>query len=378
MLRVLELFAGIGACSKALENLGIKHEIVDAVEIDKYAIAAFNAIHGTSFEPQDITKWDKDVECDLIMHGSPCQDFSIAGKQAGGDEGSGTRSSLMYETLRIVEKLRPKYVIWENVKNLLSQKHRHNFDAYLEAMDKLGYTNYYQVLNAKDYGVPQNRERVFTVSIRLDTPYATLFQFPPRRPLTRRLKDVLEDVVEERYYLKKTNNIVFSEKRVHWDNSGKGYGSQQDRAVYADGLAPTLSRCNEHGDKAQVCIIASRDNYVVEPTGGVCIKTANKKGHDMATDGDGVDLGYPDSKTRRGRVGHGVCKTLPTSDSQGVLDGSRIRKLTPKECYRLMGFDDASFERASKVISRTQLYKTAGNSIVVPVLEAILKELLCK
>lgn len=96
----------------------------------------------------------------------------------------------------------------------------------------------------------------------------------------------------------------------------------------------------------------------------------------MAIDGDGIDLGYPDSKTRRGRVGHGVCKTLPTSDSQGVLDGFRIRKLTPRECYRLMGFDDASFDRASKVISNTQLYKTAGNSIVVDVLQAILKNLL--
>ena len=159
MLRVLELFAGIGACSKALTNLGIEHEIVDAVEIDKYAVQSFNAIHGTNFEPQDITKWDKDIECDLIMHGSPCQDFSAAGKQAGGDKGSGTRSSLMYETLRIVEKLKPKYVIWENVKNLLSKKHRHNFDAYIETMNQLGYVSRYQVMNAKGYGVPQNRER---------------------------------------------------------------------------------------------------------------------------------------------------------------------------------------------------------------------------
>lgn len=157
-LKVLECFAGLGACSKALTNLGIEHEIVDAVEIDKYAIASFNAIHGTNFEPQDITTWDKDIKCELIMHGSPCQDFSVAGKGAGGDEGSGTRSSLMYETLRIVEKLKPKYVIWENVKNLLSAKHRHNFDAYLERMTELGYKNYYQVLNAKDFGVPQNRE----------------------------------------------------------------------------------------------------------------------------------------------------------------------------------------------------------------------------
>lgn len=113
MVKVLELFAGIGACSKALENLGIPHEIVDAVEIDKYAIKSFNAIHGTFFEPQDITKWDKDIQADLVMHGSPCQDFSVAGKQAGGDKGSGTRSSLMYETLRIVGRLKPKYVIWK-------------------------------------------------------------------------------------------------------------------------------------------------------------------------------------------------------------------------------------------------------------------------
>ena len=165
-LQVLELFGGIGACSKALERLGIEFEIADYVEIDKYAVKSFNAIHGTNFIPQDITKWDKDIPVDLIMHGSPCQDFSIAGKQAGGDEGSGTRSSLLYETLRIVEKLKPTYVIWENVKNLLSKKHRHNFDAYLAAMEKLGYKNYYQVLNAKNYGIPQNRERVFTVSIR--------------------------------------------------------------------------------------------------------------------------------------------------------------------------------------------------------------------
>ena len=164
-LKVLELFSGIGALSKALERLGIEHEIVDAVEIDKYAVKSFNAIHNTNFEPQDICEWDKDIEVDLIMHGSPCQDFSLAGKQAGGDEGSGTRSSLMYETIRIVEKLKPKYVIWENVKNVISKKHIHNFNNYIERMNELGYTSYYQVLNAKDYGIPQNRERVFTVSI---------------------------------------------------------------------------------------------------------------------------------------------------------------------------------------------------------------------
>ena len=196
-LKVLELFAGIGAVSKALARLGIDFEIIDAVEIDKYAIKSFNAIHGTNFEPQDICNWDKDIKVDLITHGSPCQDFSLAGKQAGGDKDSGTRSSLMYETIRIVEKLKPKYVIWENVKNLLSKKHRHNFDAYLETMEQLGYTNYYQVLNAKDYGIPQNRERVFTVSILGDCKY----KFPPKQELKLKLKDMLEDEVDEKYYL---------------------------------------------------------------------------------------------------------------------------------------------------------------------------------
>lgn len=213
MLRVLELFGGIGACTKALERLGIDHEVVDYVEIDKYAVKSFNAVHGTNFEPQDITKWDKDIQVDLIMHGSPCQDFSVAGKGAGGDKDSGTRSSLMYETLRIVEKLNPKYVIWENVKNLLSKKHIHNFEAYQKAMRNLGYTNYYQVLNAKDYGIPQNRERVFTVSVRETITKVTFlpsgktidrpekFEFPKPFPLEKKLKDILDTDVDEKYYL---------------------------------------------------------------------------------------------------------------------------------------------------------------------------------
>jgi len=198
-LKVLELFSGIGACSKALERLGIPHKIVDSVEIDKYAVKSFNAIHGTNFEPQDITKWDKDIDVDLIMHGSPCQDFSTAGLGRGGDEGSGTRSSLMYETLRIVEKLRPKYVIWENVKGVLSKKHKHNFDKYQETMADLGYNNYYKVLNAADYGVPQHRERVFTISIRKDLNQT--FEFPEPLPLEKRIKDILEPEVDEKYYL---------------------------------------------------------------------------------------------------------------------------------------------------------------------------------
>lgn len=364
-LRILELFGGIGACSKAIERLGIPHEIVDYVEIDKYATASFNAIHGTNFEPQDITKYDKNIDVDLIMHGSPCQDFSIAGLNRGGDEGSGTRSSLMYETLRIVKELRPKYVIWENVKNLLSKKHRHNFDAYLETMKNLGYMSYYQVLNAKDYGVPQNRERVFTVSIRIDMLKSATFEFPAKEPLVKRLGDILEKNVDEKYFLSEDRLNVIYEWEKRQKENGRGFRFEV-KELDSVGRAVTTS-----GDRP------CSTNYVkIANRGGVLIRTANKRGYDMAHNGDGIDLAYLNSTTRRGRVGHGVAKTLATSDNQGTLDGYRIRKITPKECWRLMGFDDEDFEKASKVNSNTQLYKQAGNSIVVNVLEKILTNLL--
>lgn len=457
-LKVLELFAGIGACSKALENLGIEHEIVDAVEIDKYAIRSFNAIHNTNFEPQDISKWDKDIECDLIMHGSPCQDFSIAGKGKGGDKGSGTRSSLMYETLRIVEKVKPKYVIWENVKNLLSQKHKHNFDAYIKAMDDIGYHSTYKVLNAKNYGIPQNRERVFTVSIRNDIENG--FEFPAKQELKLRLKDILETEVDEKYYLSEvqvermtTTNFNQNkfETRVQGEISrtlcARDYKDPKCVRIIGDQepnsalIQPVDRDYRKHGKERQVHIEAKDDGVshalrtngetmVVEPNNVVPIRTANKQGYDLANDGDGIDLAYPNSTTRRGRVGHGVSKTLATGDSMGVIEyrtknqriidtaeksgfkngetvyldvynrtprtdvtstlnagmdshqnniignNFRIRKLTPKECWRLMGFDDFDFEKAQKVNSNSQLYKQAGNSIVVNVLQTILTELL--
>ncbi|MBR5795290.1 MAG: DNA cytosine methyltransferase [Erysipelotrichaceae bacterium] len=359
MLKVLELFAGIGACSKALENLGIEHEIVDAVEIDKYAIKSFNAIHGTNFEPQDIKEWNKDIKCDLIMHGSPCQDFSIAGKQAGGDEGSGTRSSLMYETLRIVEKLKPTYVIWENVKNILSSRHVHNWDAYAEYMEELGYTNHCQILNAKDYGIPQNRERVFTISIKdyYDKDFNCLlardFQFPAKIKLKKKLKDFLEINVDEKYYLNKEKLDMIS----NW----QCYEKPLNHIKTDEGIMGTIT---------------TRSGAECGGMKVIAIKTANKQGYDLASNGDGIDLSYPNSQTRRGRVGHSISKTITTSDFQGVMDNYRVRKLTPRECFRLMGFDDSDFNKASEVCSNAQLYKQAGNSIVVNVLEAILNELL--
>lgn len=203
-LRVLEAFGGIGACTKALKRLGVDFEVVDYIEIDKFACRSYNAINGTNYEPQDICEWDKDIEVDLIMHGSPCQDFSVAGFGKGGEEGSGTRSSLMFETVRIIKKLTPTYVIWENVKNVLSKKHKDTFQKYLDYMEELGYTNYYKILNAKDYGIPQNRERVFVVSVnkqKLGNP-DFVYEFPLPMQLEKCLADLLEDEpVDEKYYL---------------------------------------------------------------------------------------------------------------------------------------------------------------------------------
>lgn len=204
MIKYLSLFSGIGSPEQALKNIGIDFELFGFSEIDKYAVKSYCAVHGVSANLNlgDITKIDIEnlpTDIDLITHGSPCQDFSVAGKGNGADEGTGTRSSLMWNTVAICEHCQPKYVIWENVKNVLSQKHRHNFDKYLSEMDRIGYNNFYKVLNAKDFGVPQNRERIFVISMRKDLEQG--FEFPMGYDNGIRLKDVLEHEVDEKYYI---------------------------------------------------------------------------------------------------------------------------------------------------------------------------------
>jgi DNA (cytosine-5)-methyltransferase 1 len=437
-LKVLELFGGIGACSKALERLGIDYEIADYVEIDKYAVKSFNAMHNTNFEPQDICEWDKDIEVDLLMHGSPCQDISVAGSQKGADKDSGTRSSLMYETIRIVSKLKPKYVIWENVKNLLSKKHIHNFNAYLETLEQLGYKNYYQVLNAKDYGIPQNRERVFTVSILGDENYdfpnkqdeANLqdflekdtniktkpmcekafnreyeqiitsdkdiyqcnvssgyqdckvgikvsptiragnncthilqrFEFPPKKELKLKLKDMLEDEVDEKYYL--------SDKMVKYISAtGTKTFKNPDCKINLDVARPLTTDQNKRAGTTNYLCDELPPNYDLSMSinkpkvlGGIGEKKSN-----------GGTQWYQQDRIYDNNVGLSLSTTAQPYYPDKQL---RIRKLTPCECWKLMGFDKSDFDKASKVNSNAQLYKQAGNSICVPVLEAILRKLL--
>lgn len=300
MIKVLELFGGIGACSKALERLGIDYEIADYVEIDKYAVKSFNAMHGTDFEPQDICKWDKDIDVDLIMHGSPCQDFSLAGLQAGGDEGSGTRSSLMYETVRIVKKLKPKYVIWENVKNVISKKHIHNFNIYLKKMGEIGYKSYYQVLNAKDYGIPQNRERVFTISIRNDI--EKTFVFPPKQELKLRLKDMLEDEVDEKYYLSSAMlNYMY------------GVNQKPSKFPRRERFEANINRKNQDVANSVTTNAGNRptDNFIK-------IKNNTKRGYLEAFEGDGTDISSR-MEYHRGTVQKQSTQTLDTQCNIGVV-----------------------------------------------------------
>jgi DNA (cytosine-5)-methyltransferase 1 len=272
----------------------------------------------------------------------------------------------MYETIRIVEKLKPKYVIWENVKNLLSKKHKHNFDSYLEIMESLGYKNYYQVLNAKDYGIPQNRERVFTISIREDIDKE--FIFPEKQELKLRLKDMLEDEVDEKYYL--SDDKI--DKISHW----KGFQKPFEKVQGKNSIVPTLTaRGAGEEHNGMITFSDNLENTTNLQEQCLNIKSgANNLG--VCVLGNYMPSGHESSRIIDNK---GIAPTI--KENHGTVNATqtndlRIRKLTPKECWRLMGFDDEDFDKASKVNSNSQLYKQAGNSIVVNVLESILKNLL--
>ncbi len=199
MIQILELFGGIGSPRKALQNLGVPVKAIDYVEIDAKAVRSYNEIFRKELDYKTQNVIGYNLKPDILIHGSPCQDFSIAGKQKGADKNSGTRSSLMWETLKIIKRMgvwKPRVVIWENVKNVLSKHMKHNFEKYLEEMEKLGYTNSYAVLNALDFGLPQNRNRVFTISC-LD---GSKFNFNTlERKKYRPIEEFLEKEVDEEY-----------------------------------------------------------------------------------------------------------------------------------------------------------------------------------
>ena len=421
-VNVFSLFSGIGAFEKALERKGIGYNLVNYCEFDKYASKSYSLIHKVpeTLNLGDITKVKIDelepYSADLITYGFPCQDISNAGKQRGFEhDGQLTRSGLFFYAAAIIGRIQPKVAICENVKALVGKKFTKEFETVLSTLEDMGYTNYWQVLNAKDYGIPQNRKRVFIVSVRNDIDKK--YTFPAPIKLELRLKDILEKEVEEKYYLKGLQDF-FIKNSFEQEIKGNGFRFSPHIKNNAD-IAKTITTHNgSRMDVNYVIDVDSEDAFFkfdstnekinmigmldikgneqvrrvygtdgLSPTlntmqGGnrqpkVLVREATKKGYAEAVDGDSINLEQPNSKTRRGRVGKQVAQTLNTAPQQAVVEPSlRIRKLTPKECFRLMGFDDADIDvLIENGISNTQLYKQAGNSIVVNVLEAILDNL---
>ena len=579
-IRLIELFAGIGSQAKALERIGADFEHYRVCEFDKYAIKSYNAIHGTSFETSDITQItaddlgivDTDKYCYMLTYSFPCQDLSLAGKQKGMAKGDNTRSGLLWEVERLLNECDelPQILLMENVTQVHGKKNMEHFQEWIDFLESLGYSNYWKDLNSKNFGVPQNRNRTFMVSVLGGYTY----EFPKEFPLELRLKDMLEDSVDEKFYLEDkalsyiskregvytqicdenteiaksaitavgnqnwTGNFIKesvinrdvcktvraggrgSVDRHSWDlvaepkcqQVGMLTGGKWDklhdisRRVYSgEGVAPTIHtsgggqqepkiiddfyknreervyedcsptlRADRVGLKvAEPFIVASRgrnpdkpsdrtpgipleqrlepnfsgcsntlttvqkDNYVVEPRviGGIGEKKSNggtqwyqqdriydnelaisvttgflpyykteeplaydeQNGYirkdgtvgTLTTDGSSpkhnnrvVEPLVWDGYNQRIRAEQGTIGTLTTNcgadlkrNGQGVVEGCRIRKLTPKECWRLMGFDDADFEKAAQHNSNSQLYKQAGNSIVVDVLAHIFTQM---
>ena len=483
MIKLLSLFTGIGAFEKALERLNIKYDLVGFSEIDKHAIKSYCAIHNVTEDKNygDISKINENElpDFDIMTWGFPCQDISIAGKLKGIKEGE-TRSGLYYEGYRILKTKKPKVSIIENVKNLTSKRFKNEFDSILKDLSDLGYNNYWQVLNAKDYGIPQNRERVFIISIRKDIDNGK-FIFPEKIQLQLKLKDLLEEVVDNKYYLtekgigrliKRNNKLIRNNENPDvssciiagyhkMDGRNNQYISEENKPKRIGGIYDTDERKRQAG--------GIYDPNAISPTlttmfpGGdkqpfVLVNEGTKKGSSEAREGDSINISYPNNMKKRGRVGKEVSQTILTSPNMAVVENAnkpiclnankkvsiqdriydeegisatvtasefrskvaerkmfnlyndkeikdiaptqttncgsstssaavlisengsnylKIRKLTPLECWRLMGFDDEDFYKAKNVgISDTQLYRQAGNSIVVNVLEEIFKTLL--
>ena len=455
-------------------------KLVNFCEFDKYAVKSYCAIHNVdeSLNLGDITKVDENNLSDfnMVCGGSPCQDFSVAGKQNGskwtcedcgheynpltvhwsernkcpkcGEENlNKTRSSLLVEYLRVIRANKPNFGIYENVKNIVGKQFKDTtFKLFTDELEEYGYNVYWKVLNAKDYGVPQNRERVYLIFIKKELDNGK-FKYPEPFDNGMRLKDILEDGVDEKFYISedKVQRFVtsrnnkdallydacqikreekareyndfcptltardYKDPRIVNENKVKQLGNivdtgnwdnPQRRRIYSsDGCSHALNCCGGGGLEPKIIQIGNInpsgkgmngnvfDENGLAPTvttnkgegNKIAIRQATKKGYIECEIGGVADLSYPESKTRRGRVQENgnICPTITVTETAvcRIESPIRIRKLTPKECFRLMGFSDDNFDVAEKMVSNSQLYKQAGNSIVVDVLYYIFVEL---
>ena len=400
-MKFIDLFSGIGGFRSALELSG--HECIAYSEIDKYAKQSYQAMYDTENEIDlgDITNISQEYlsrfkeENDIVVGGSPCQSFSLAGSRKGFED---TRGTLFFEYAKVVKETQPKYFLFENVKGMMSHDKGNTIRVVLETFNQLGYYIDFNVFNSKYYGVPQNRERIYILGKRKDLVEQPKYHdktkgkkkfdeihnwavdninyvelLPPlQTEVTTRLIDVLEDEVDEKYYLseEKTKKLTLN--------------------LDLEGLSPALN-CMRGGG--------------LEPK--IAVREATKQGYAIAEQGDSVNVTYPDSKTRRGRVGKQVAQTLQAGEvNQGVviddtqgydgtriykgvsptirssrsglktIDNLRIRKLTPLECWRLQSFTDEQFYKAKDSgVSNSQLYKQSGNAITISVADAIIKKI---
>jgi DNA (cytosine-5)-methyltransferase 1 len=395
MIKVGSDFSGVGAFNQALIRLGVDFEEVFACDMDKYARQTFIHNYGEpKYYPKNV--YDREIpseSLDIYMTSPPCQAFSLAGKRLGkGDK----RGILFFNSHEFIQENKPRYFIFENVKGLLSDDNGKTFQEWINYLggksvngaptifptdDAVPYHLYWKVLNAKKLGVPQNRERVFIIGIRDDED--NVFDWPKEEYLTNRLKDVLEKDVDDKYFLsEKMINVLSHHKNPIIENEN-----------------PNNSACIHAG----YFKMGGRDQQYLK------VKSGTVKGYEEATEGDSINFGFASSDTRRGRVGKEVAQTLDTACSQGVMvgtwrthkdgqgfreiedgncptipararedgsgqavisDGFKIRRLTPRECFRLMDFPDTF----TWPVSDSQAYKQAGNSIVVKCLELIINK----
>lgn len=369
-IRVFEAFAGYGSQSMALRRLGIDFEVVGISEIDKYAIQAYMAVHGDTPNYGDISKidWSSVPDFDLFTYSFPCQDISSAGFQKGLEEGSGTRSSLLWECRKAIEVKKPKYLLMENVKALTQKKFRPYLKKWMDYLEEIGYSNFIKVLNAKDFGVPQNRERVFLVSIYGNKSF---YVFPQPFNLKKKLKDILEDEVDEKYYLAKKTIDFFLKHNSQHKEKKTGFiwkpKTENEIANCLRGnsyLCPTDNSILQYGNSRVQSLVESGK---INPEHITFIDAYNQKTNE--------DIFGTIRTTINTSCLHFM--TEPKSSDKSNIDKSyRIRKLTPRETFRLMGVSEEDIDKIQESgISNTQQYKLAGNSIVVDVLYYIFKNL---
>ena len=384
-IKVIELFAGVRSQAMALRNIGIDYEVIGISEIDKFAYKSYEAIHGKVKNFGDITKINKLPYCDLLTYSFPCQDLSIAGHRKGISKD--TRSGLLLEVERLLLKAKengtlPKYLLLENVKNLVGKKFIKDFERWLSFLNNLGYYSNWEVLNAKDYGIPQNRERVFVVSSLENIHY----NFPKQVELKSKMKDLLEEKVDGKYYLSEKYLKCFSDmKNRNGFTRGERFNPRK------------LENCNTAFAITTRAGARATDNYIIQLGN---LKNTESFGGNPQTgrvySPDGISPclntmqgGGLEPKIlqkahgfNKGGIKENIVPALTKSSWQEnnfLSDNMRIRKLTPLECWRLMGFRDMDYYAAKSVgISDAQLYKQAGNSIVVTVLEAIFRNLFFK